>query len=258
MIKRSFVLLLALCLCLTAACGAEDLLQDITQSLKNESTAMDAPEQPAAESSGTDAAVPEDGAEQSAQTDWTALTAEQCVQDAWPEPGVVPRITLDCPGAETINAQLEHFLQVADDPMCEQLFYQCAKGAQGRVLSILMEEHGPNDTVFYTIFNLDVATGQALSGAELLSLLGVDTAELANLEQAVMGKEFVHQFGTAEQQADPAFYERQYALTTAPENADTDRVWLAGDGQLDFIGRIYPLAGAEYYEYILGSTLYFG
>ncbi len=258
MMKKSFVLLLALCLCLASACGAGRELPSVSEPMETEPPAETA-QAPAEEGAGTDAAAPEDGqTEWQPDADWTALTAEQCVEDAWPEPGVVPRITLDCPGADEINAQLEDFERVADDPMCEQLYYTCAKGAQGRVLSIMMEEHGPNDTVIYTPFSLDVVTGQALSGAELLSLLGVDQTELANLEQAVMGKEFVHQFGTAEQQEDPAFYERQYALTTAPENADTDRVWLAGDGQLDFIGRIYPLAGAEYYEYVLGSTLYFG
>lgn len=280
--KKIFVLFLALCFCLSAACSAEEALRDITESLKAEPTAepvspaepTEAPsetaavEQPAADDSGTDAYAPgeagfvddsgTDTPDQPAQTDWTALSADQCIEDAWPEEGVLPRIILDCEGADEINAQLEDFTRLADDPMCEQLYYQCSKGASGRVLSILMVQHGPNDTVFYTVFNLDVVTGQALSGQELLALLGVDETELANLEQAVMGEEFVHQFGLAEDQTDPDFYNEQYARTTASDNADTDRVWIAGDGQLCFIGRIYPLAGAEYYEYILGSTLFYG
>lgn len=260
--KTIFVLLLALCFCLAGACGAEQMLQDITQSVKEETAAAE----PLPENdSGTDLVMPgepgfvdDSGTDiPQAQTDWTALSAAECVEDAWSEPGVVPRITIDCAGAAEINAALEEqFFPVADDPMCEGLSYECYKGA-GRVLSLVMIQRGPNDTVFYTPFNLDLATGQALSGSELLALLGADPVQLANLEQAVMGEEFTHLYGTAEGQTDPEFFSQQYARTTSPENTDTERIWLGDQGQLYFVGRVYAMAGAESYEYPMGSTLYF-
>ena len=262
--KRTvFILLLALCVCLLAACGAQDALQSITGQAA-QPTAAPAPEQ-TAEDSGTDLILPgQPGYSDDSGTDtapsaggFADLTADQCVEDDWPTAGVLPRIVLDCPGAEQINSQLQDtFAPIADDPACQGLHYECFKGA-GHVLSLLMVERWPNDCTYYTPFNLDLATGKALSGAELLEVLEVNTDGLANLEQAVMSEEFTHQFGTAEEQTDGDFYQQQYARTTSPDNTDTDRVWLGGDGQLYFVGRIYGLAGAEFYEYPLGSTLFF-
>lgn len=273
--KKVFVLLLALCFCLTAACSVEKVLQDAAESIKSGPTAeplpsaeaVETPAEQPEEDSGTDLVMPgEEGFVDDSGTDtppaagaegWTALTAEECVEDAWPTAGVLPRIVLDCQGADEINAQLDsQFVPLADDPMCEGLNYECYKSA-GRVLSLLMIQRGPNDTVFYTPFNLDLATGQALTGGELLALLGADATQLANLEQAVMGEEFTHLYGTAEVQTDVNFFNEQYARTTSPENADTERIWLGDQGQLLFVGRIYGMAGAEYYEYPMGSTLFF-
>ena len=246
---------LALCVCLLAACGTEKVLDQMTGG------------QTAADSSDTDAgpqAQPEptpvqvqtdsdtDAQPQTGSgTDFSAMTADECVQDALASPGILPRVTLDCPGAEAINQSIqEKFFSVAEDPMWE-LHYEYAKGA-GRVLSIVMIQRA-NDWAEHTVYNLDLVTGQALTGAELLALLDVDTNELANLEQAVLGEEFTHQFGGAEVQTDREFYDQQYARTTSADNTELEKLWFSGDGQLCFAGRVYGLAGAEYYEYQLST-----
>ena len=172
-----------------------------------------------------------------------------------PEPLTLPRITIDCPGAELINQQIQDtFFSVAEDPLWE-LDYQCAKGA-GHILSIVMKKHA-NDWMEHTVYHLDMATGQALSTAELLAMLEVDTDELANLEQAILGEEFTHQYGGPEIQQDKEFYEQQYDRTTSPDNVELEKIWFGGDGQLYFAGRIYPLAGPEYSEYQLPTGLVF-
>lgn len=252
--KMQKIAALALCLCLTSACGAEDLLGRLTGG-RSEAALNDSGTNTAAQDlpdpSGTDTQTP---AEPSAApagdaADLSAMTAEQCVADDWPDPGVLPRITLDCPGAASINQALQdQFASVADDPLWE-LHYLCAKGA-GRVLSVVMVQRA-NEWTMYTPFNLDLATGQALSGRELLALLGVDENELAQQEQAILGEEFTHQFGDRQAETEQTFYDGQYARTTSPDNVELDRLWFGGDGQLYFAGRIYGLAGAEYYEYPL-------
>lgn len=257
--RKLLVLVLALCLCLTSACGAEDLLGRLTggrsdAALDGSGTDTAGTVLPGTEivsGSATDAAPQPTALPENSGTDFSALPAEQCVQDDWPDPGVLPRITLDCPGAGEINQSIQDaFASVADDPLWE-LHYLCAKGA-GRVLSIVMVQRA-NDWAMYTPYNLDLTTGQALSGAELLALLGQDENELAQLEQAVLGEEFTHQFGDMKDQTDPEFYDGQYARTTSPDNVELERLWFSGDGQLCFAGRIYGLAGAEYYEYQLST-----
>ena len=260
--KIAIILSLALCLWVLAACG-----QPTVQS----GGATPAPEQETAEvgeDSGTDLYLPGDAGYEddsatdaedasAADTDWTALDPEDCVEDLAPFEGMVPHITLDCPGADEINGQIQDvFVTLADDPECQGLYYLCGKGA-GRVLSVVMVQQGPNDTIFFTPYNLDLATGEALDSEELLSLLEVDVDELKNLEQAIMGDAFVHLYGDGSNQQDRTFYDEQYQRTTAPDNTEVECIWLAGDGQLTFAGRIYSLAGAEYYLNALGTGLIF-
>ena len=290
------VLALLMCLLLLAACGVEEVLgefagqlaADRTEDTSNadtaaiaaaedlavaaaEATSSDTVVEPwpgdTSPASDTDANAPDgdsqdpngpeepnrDNGDQT--TDYTALSAEQCVEDAWPEPNVLPRITVNCAGAQTINDQIQaQFAAPADDPMCD-VYYEVFKGA-GRVLSILMVQR-INDSAYYTPFNLDLATGEVLSGAGLLSLIGQDEDQLRQLELALLGQEFTYQYGGMKSE-DEEFYAQQYDRTTAPDNADTQRVWLAYGGELYFAGRLYGLAGAEYYEYRIPTGLFFG
>lgn len=241
--KLISVAALVLCLSMLASCGTEDVLSDMTGGRSDA----------ALESSDSD--VLGEQAPADTGTDFTALTADQCVADDLADPGVLPRITLDCPGADEINQIIQdEFRPVSEDPMC-QLYYEYAKGA-GRVLSVVMVKK-IDDWLEFTPFDLDLATGERLSGAALLELLDVDATELAQLEQSVMAEEFVHQFGTAQNQTDEEFYNGQYQRTTSPDNVELNKLWFAADGQLLFAGRIYGLAGAEYYEYPLSTGLVF-
>lgn len=274
--KRTiFVLFMAFCLCLLTACGVEEVLDDVLESVQSAGEATAQPED--AQEIGEATAMPEQGSVSSATdaqvesatasdtqqagdvqqpVDLTTLSVEQCVTDAWAYPDVLPHIALDCPGADAINAEIESkFTEIADDPMWE-LHYEAYKGAE-RVLSVVMVQK-INDSLYYTPYNLDLATGQALTGAELLELLEVDPAELAQMEQAILAEQFVYQFGTAEStMTDEEFYNGQYERTTSAENTDTERVWFGPQGQLYFVGRIYGLAGAEYYEYEMATGLIF-
>lgn len=265
------ILALALCVCLLAACGVEDALTDIRRQIEGSGAAVtpdpedpmapqNAPEDPAY---GEGAAIgdgtisTEDVPAPADLPDFTALTVDECVEAPQPGEHALPRITLDCPGAEEINAAIDSaFSSVAEDPLCD-LRYEAAKGAGGRILSVVMIQGGPNDWTEYTPYNLDLLSGQALTGPELLALLGQDENELRNLQQALLGDEFTRQFGTGEGIADAAFFQGQRDRTTSPDNTQTDRIWFGGDGTLCFAGRIYGLAGAEYYEYPLSTGLVF-
>lgn len=214
----------------------------------------------------TDAAAPnEDGnGEASAQPEsdhvdpginYTALTAEMCVTDAWPEaPGVMPRITVGCDGADQLNSTIiTTFEADAGNPEMT-VHYEVYKN--DRVLSILMVVQTPYDMNRYTPYNLDLATGNAISGHELLDLLAQDAGALAQIETAVMGEEFTHQYGHLREEMGE-LYDQQYRQTTDVSNAETENIWLDSVGQLCFVGRIYDLDGVGFYEYPMGSTLVF-
>lgn len=242
--KKLLLLALAMLLCLMAACG-----QTGDSAGEDSDTDIDLVDPLPEDDSGTDT--------QPVNQDFAGLPLEQCVTDAWPYPGVLAHITLDCPGAEQINAAIdEAFTELADDPMWD-VHYEVYKGA-GRVLSMLMVQSRPNGVVYYTPYSLDLATGEALTGAELLDLLGVDAEELAQLELTVMGEEFDRVNAEVRDSIeDTAFYDGQRAATVDPSNADTERVWIGEGDQLYFAGRIYALAGAGHYEHALATGLTF-
>ncbi len=203
----------------------------------------------------TEASASDTPGEPDADTDFTALSLEEIVTDAMEEPEVLPRIALDCPGAQAINGDIAaRFSRDASDPEYN-VYYEASR--TGDVVSILLVDRTPmNDVVLYGVYNLDLATGLALTGQELLEQLDLTEEYVAAAEVEAMGSLFTEMyFQYGEQMGD--FYQQMYDRTTDPENADTGRVWIGPDGQLRFIGRIYALAGAEYYEYPISLGLYF-
>ena len=260
------LLALALCLGLLAGCGVEDILGGMMGPREAQATAVPSPTEvpiwtppaspdPAASAQPAAPGASESPASSGGIADYGSLTAADCVADALDQAGVLPRVTLDCPGAASINAAiLDTFSETAADPMWD-VHYECAIGA-GRFLSVLIVEQ-INDSMFHTAYNLDLSTGQAVTGPELLALLGQDEGTLKIRELETLAAEFTRQFGAFRDQMDQTFYDQQYARTTALDNAETEKLWFAADGQLYFAGRIYGMAGAEYYEYPLpaGVTL---
>lgn len=283
-----FILALALCFVVTAACGAEDVIdsavgESVTapEAGEDAQTPADEPAEAAADTAGepegetadsddsdTDLVLSPDSSSEGSATDaeeadtwkseetydFSSWTVAECVEDGWDYEGVLPHITVPCTGADQINADIAgRFTELAEDPLVN-VYYECGKGAD-RILSVVMVQQ-INDSLSYTAYNLDLVTGQRITGREMLALLGVDENELSNLELAMMGEEFTVMFGTM-QGEDEAFYNEQYAATTSPDNAELDRVWIGAQGQLFFAGRIYSMAGAAYYEYALDTGMVF-
>ena len=104
---------------------------------------------------------------------------------------------------------------------------------------------------------LDLSTGEAISGAELLAFLGLSSGDLADTELRIMGEEFEYQYGAESMGENAAFYDEQYSLTVSPDNTELGRLWLDSEGELNFVAKIYSLAGAEFYEYPMGTGYYF-
>ena len=263
--KRFLLFFLTACFILAAGCAPAQGGADspIAPAEPTEEPAADPASGSDAEPAQTDPeALPETEAsasdipgEPDPDTDFTALSLEEIVTGAMEEPEVLPRIALDCPGAQAINGDIAaRFSRDASDPEYN-VYYEASR--TGDVVSILLVDRTPmNDVVLYGVYNLDLATGLALTGQELLEQLDLTEEYVAAAEVEAMGSLFTEMyFQYGEQMGD--FYQQMYDRTTDPENADTSRVWIGPDGQLRFIGRIYALAGAEYYEYPISLGLYF-
>lgn len=280
--RWSALIALLLCFAMTAACSAREVLDDVAQQLSQdgeeqaatETVTEDGPEaalpaggqrsedgsameETAASETDTAAGQPEeesplpeeDGAQ---ETDLTALAVEDCIAE---EDGL-PHIVLDCDGAAAINQAVEEsFRYLVGDSACT-LYYECYKGA-GRVLSLLMVQQYDGGSSYYTPYNLDLATGRWISGQELLDIVGLSASQVAETELELMGNEFEYQYGGFRDGELGGFYQEQYDRTVAPDNADTNRLWFGNGGRLNFVARIFAVAGAEYYEYPMNTGYYF-
>ncbi|MGM9614535.1 MAG: hypothetical protein ACI3W7_03260 [Oscillospiraceae bacterium] len=279
--KRMAAFTLALCLLTLSACKMTDTLGDIASQLHDANNPAQADSAPVADggaASDSDAEyVPEpeeevpasatDSAgevselpaelpvEEIPDVDLTALTLEELVTDAEGTEGQLPRITANCAGAAYINDDIDgSFRHLLDDEYCS-VYYDAAKN--GRILSIVIAENYDGDCSYYTPYNLDLTTGQYLTGAELLALLNADASVIGDTEIAIMAEEFEHMFGTEPGEDMADFYQEQYERTISPENAELDRVWLGYGGELYFVATIYSLAGADFYQYPMSTGLYF-
>ena len=164
--------------------------------------------------------------------------------------GMLPFILPDCPAAGEINEDIEgRFGYLIGEEFC-YMSYECYKGLNGRILSVIITQRFDDDFTSRTPYNIDLASGTWISGEELLDILGISEEELTEAELSIMAVEFENAYGAAYGEE---FYEAQLARTVAPENAELDRLWLGDLGALMFTARLYSMAGADYYEYPLAA-----
>lgn len=286
--KIPLVLLLAFCLCLLIGCHAQEVLKDTAEQL----SAGEAPETDevlslaldGAADSPTDVTDPETGEvlppeayEQPVSStdvimdddaplapqlpvedhavDFVTLSVEECVADADGAAGQLPRIVLDCPGADAINEDIEGaFRYLVDADYCT-LYYTASK--TGPVLSLMIAQLYDGEASYYTPYMLDLSTGERMTGTELLGLMELSEDVVVNAELRIMGDEFEYQHGAQSQGEAADFYYEQYYRTVSSDNAELGRLWLDDEGELNFVAKIYSLAGAEFYEYPMGTGFYY-
>ena len=267
--KIPLVLLLAFCLCLLIGCHAQETLHDVAQQLAaDDAPALDG----SADDSPSDITDPETGEvlppeayeQPVSSTDVIMdddapiapqLPVEDCVADAEGAAGQLPRIVLDCPGGNAINEDIEGtFRYLVDADYCT-LYYTASKN--GPVLSVMIAQLYDGDASYYTPYMLDLSTGERMTGSDLLDRMDLTAEDLSTAELRIMGDEFEYQYGAQSQGEAADFYYEQYDRTVSADNAELGRLWLDDEGELNFVAKIYSLAGAEFYEYPMGTGYYY-
>ena len=89
----------------------------------------------------------------------------------------LPLLEPFCEGAKAINAEIKSIYQPIIDDVKQNILYQTSSRywkvsyttyVGDDVLSIVISEHTMSDSVFYQVFNLDLATGQQLDSFEMI------------------------------------------------------------------------------------------
>lgn len=161
-------------------------------------------------------------------------------------------------GAEALNGEIEAFCQpyidelkdAADNgwsPTVLGIRYQT--GSCANIRSVLVEVMMDADVNVYAVFNYNVVLGAEATGSQILEAACIDENTLVSRTLSVAAEKFIGLYGSV---SDGDFYDSQLAMTLSPDAYGKHMpLFFDEAGDLWFVGRIYSLAGAAYYDYPL-------
>lgn len=168
----------------------------------------------------------------------------------------VPMILLEGSTIESINGEI--WEKLFRPEMETGGFNQELRGIKytyavnGDILSLCIDvDTGINDIHDFYVYNISVSELRLITEDELLEAVSVSRDEYSNLVKQGLEREWKARYanlGTADV-LDDAFVQEQLRLSVADENAAFAVPYLNEKGELCVIGRLYPLAGAEWYAH---------
>lgn len=174
----------------------------------------------------------------------------------------IPAFNVDSADASAMNADIESVcsgyveeMKQAEAEGYSLMTYEVAYEAyqNANIVSILVKVRMEADVVLYYTYNLDVSTGTRATGADLVAAVGMTEDGFIEAAQQVTSAKFEEMYGMLKGDASMgAMYDEQYAKTmSADAFSMTTPMFLNGSGKLCMVARIYAMAGASYYDYIL-------
>ena len=120
--------------------------------------------------------------------------------------------------------------------------------SNGRYVSVLCSMLYPDGSYGYKAVTLNADTGFRATNAELMQYAGISGEQFGTLAAQAAADKFVQLHG---QPGDNVMLSQAYNDTVSASNFSSPQLFLDGNGRLAFAAKIYSVAGASYYEYIL-------
>ncbi|MCD8115653.1 MAG: S8 family serine peptidase [Oscillospiraceae bacterium] len=193
-----------------------------------------------------------------------SIDYENLVTDAYSESfGTIrfkiPQINIDSEYVSSINQEIWNVLYegVVEEIVTyweennydgsEYIYYEWY--VNGDILSLVIESH-PADWAWwdYYVYNIEITSGAVLSDAELLSYYGMSEDEYYETVRQALYDYYSELY---EEAYEVSGYDEQLARTISDENVNLAVPFLNNKSQLCIIGRVYSMAGAEYYDHII-------
>jgi len=144
----------------------------------------------------------------------------------------------------SVNAELSN-MQTGNSLTVTRTDY--SSYSNGRYISVLCSLYYPDGSVSYKVVSLNADTGFEATRSELMQYTGVSEGDFASLAAQAAGNKFTELYG---QPGDEAMTQA-YNNTVALSNFSNTEVFINGSGRLSFAAKIYSVAGAAWYEYII-------
>ena len=172
----------------------------------------------------------------------------------------VPQIAADTQGAADINRAIEETY----GPIVREVLESVSGGFSviwtsirwetyqyDNILSLVVSRMGTMDLNFYNVYLYDIASGQQLTTADLLSALNVDDTAFLNALRQAAAERFDGQYNNLPANAEEFLAERR-EWTLSDENIRMDvPAYADASGTLYVVLPIGSIAGASEYEQIL-------
>lgn len=162
---------------------------------------------------------------------------------------IVPEFTLESEAAQTCNREIREVC----DPIVEEavayaatspdvnveIDYRTGRGYGAVSLCVCITSISDQ----YLVYTLDTQTGELLENHQIAALAGVPEEEYWELLRAALQ---AAQAKYSDEYRDDFYYDR-LEKTCAEENLEEATLFLGSGGELMAVGKVYSIAGAEYY-----------
>ncbi len=119
--------------------------------------------------------------------------------------------------------------------------------SNGRYVSVVCSLYYPDGSCGYKVVNLNADTGYRAANSELLQYVGISEADFASLAAQAAGSKFVEIYG---QPGDDVLTQAYNSTVSGVSLADS-ALFINSSGRIAFPAKIYSVAGAAYYTYII-------
>ena len=144
----------------------------------------------------------------------------------------------------TVNAEL-NAMQAGNSLTVTRTDY--ATYANGRYVSVVCSFYYPDGSCGYKVVNLNSDTGFRATNSELLQYAGISETDFASLAAQAAGSKFVELYG---QPGDEQLTQAYNSTVNGVSLADS-ALFINSSGKIAFPAKIYSVAGAAYYQYII-------
>ncbi len=178
----------------------------------------------------------------------------------------VPRLLINTPAADTLNEKINRRIMATIeqelenmDMQCSLTVYKCGYAAylNDYVLSLVMFIHTDFDYSEYFSVNVDIRNGREIPNEELLKIKGYGLDDFRSMQKNTLENAFFVLYGEPEQDSEAggdSLSDQIYSNTISNADPLPESCLYFGPGQeLRFIGKIYSLGGADYYNYTLST-----
>ena len=163
----------------------------------------------------------------------------------------LPKLNMYSPYAEKINKEIETKLlqDIKSGNSYGIASYQWH--INNNILSLVVDNKGPNDVHAYYIYNINMDTGDAYTNAELLKLKGLVENDFASKLKNACAARFLEDYGM---DSTLELYTSAYKKTLEKTYNKDVKMFLNSSGDLMAVGYVYSIAGPEGHDRLFNIT----